>query len=47
VLTSAAGAQAAAALELEFADGRVRARPERRAAAKREPGDAPGQGRLL
>src|SRR5918996_2688047 len=45
VLTRAATARQAAALELEFADGRVRARPERRAARRPEP--KPEQGRLL
>ncbi len=44
VLTGAEAARKAAALEVEFADGRVRARPERGAAKAKE---APGQGRLL
>jgi exodeoxyribonuclease VII large subunit len=46
VVTSAATAGEAAALELEFANGRVRVRPERRS-AKRDREGAPGQGRLL
>jgi exodeoxyribonuclease VII large subunit len=45
VLTRAEAARAAALLELEFADGRVRAQPERRAARRRDPG--PEQGTLL
>jgi exodeoxyribonuclease VII large subunit len=45
VVTQAAVASAAVALELEFADGRVRARPER--PARRKPEPAPGQGSLL
>jgi exodeoxyribonuclease VII large subunit len=45
VLTAAAAAQAAAGLELEFADGRVRARPERREARPR--GGPAGQGTLF
>ncbi len=44
VLTRAAQAGAAAALELQFADGSVRARPDRRPAARKTP--PPGQGRL-
>ena len=44
VLTAAAAARRALRLELEFADGRVEARPERRAPAR--PSD-PGQGKLL
>ena len=44
VLTAAAAARRALRLELEFADGRVEARPERRAPAR--PSDS-GQGELL
>ena len=44
VLTGAEAARKVAAIEVEFADGRVRARPERGAAKATE---APGQGRLL
>ena len=45
VVTSAATAGAAAALELEFADGRLRARPERREG--RAKGAPPKQGTLF
>ena len=46
VLTRAADTGAATAFELEFADGRVRARPDRPAARRRsDPG--PAQGTLL
>ncbi len=44
VLTSAAAAGRATALELEFADGRVRARPEREAGRR---GEGPEQGTLF
>jgi exodeoxyribonuclease VII large subunit len=49
VVTRAAAARAAAGLELELADGRVRARPERGAARRREAGPEgePEQGTLL
>jgi exodeoxyribonuclease VII large subunit len=46
VVTRAAAAEAAAALELEFADGRLRTRPERRPPARRAE-TPPGQGTLL
>jgi exodeoxyribonuclease VII large subunit len=46
VVTGAAAARGAAGLELEFADGRVRVRPERAAAPRRrDPGE--DQGRLI
>jgi exodeoxyribonuclease VII large subunit len=48
VLTSAEVARGAAALDVEFADGRVTARPERRTARRSAPSDpAQGQGRLF
>jgi exodeoxyribonuclease VII large subunit len=47
VVTRAAAAQGAPALELEFADGRVRARPERRTARRADPDAEPEQGTLL
>jgi exodeoxyribonuclease VII large subunit len=46
VVTRAAPARAALALEIEFADGRVPARPERRT-APRPPDQQPVQGKLL
>ena len=45
VLTAAGRARGAAVLEVEFADGRVRTRPERAAPARRGP--KPEQGTLL
>ena len=46
VLTDAAAARAAPVLELELADGRLRARPERQGPARR-PDPGPAQGTLL
>ena len=46
VLTAAAAARAAPVLELELADGRLRARPERQGPARR-PDPGPAQGTLL
>lgn len=47
VLTRAEMAEAAARLELEFADGRVKVRPERRAAGRPATGGPKGQGSLF
>jgi exodeoxyribonuclease VII large subunit len=46
VVTAAGDARRAAALELEFADGRLRARPERRASSAQSVGPSE-QGTLL
>jgi exodeoxyribonuclease VII large subunit len=47
VLTRATAARAATLREIEFADGRLRAGPERRAARRSDPDPEPDQGSLL